>query len=114
VIDLGTATTVDVVSAEGDYLGGVIAAGIGTSLRGAGDERGPALQRRAPPPDRTVGTTTVEQLRSGIVLGHLLMLEGIVGRIREEIRVAAPTVLTGGWRRSSPESPQASTITTRT
>jgi type III pantothenate kinase len=96
VIDLGTATTVDVVSAEGDYLGGVIAAGIGTSLGALATNAAQLFNVELLLPDRTVGTTTVEQLRSGIVLGHLLMLEGIVGRIREEIRVAAPTVLTGG------------------
>jgi len=96
VIDLGTATTLDVVSAEGDYLGGAIAAGVATSLQALATNAAQLFNIELHLPQRTVGTTTVEQLRSGIVLGHLLMLEGMIGRIREEIGVAASTVLTGG------------------
>ena len=96
VVDLGTATTVDLVSAEGDYLGGAIAAGIGTSLRALATNAAQLFNVELFLPQRTVGTTTAEQLRSGLVLGHLLMLEGLIGRIREEMGASAPTVLTGG------------------
>lgn len=96
VIDLGTATTVDLVSAEGDYLGGVIAAGIGTSLRALATNAAQLFNVELRLSERVVGTTTVDQLRSGLVLGHLLMLEGLVGRIRDEVGEVAPTVLTGG------------------
>ena len=95
VVDLGTATTVDVVSAEGDYLGGAIAAGIGTSLRALATNAAQLFNVELILPEQTVGTSTAGQLRSGLVLGHLLMLEGMVGRIRAE-RGPAPTVLTGG------------------
>lgn len=96
VVDLGTATTIDVVSAEGDYLGGIIAAGIGTSLRALATTAAQLFNVEMRLPERTVGTTTVEQLRSGLVLGHLVMIEGLVRRIRTELEMPMPTVLTGG------------------
>ena len=96
VIDLGTATTLDIVSADGDYLGGIIAAGIGTSLRALASNAAQLFNVELRLPERPIGTTTVAQLRSGLVLGHLLMLEGMVNRIRAEVGAAAPTVLTGG------------------
>jgi len=96
VIDLGTATTFDVVSAEGDYLGGAIAAGVSTSLRALSANAAQLFAVELGLPARAVGTSTAEQLRAGIVLGHLAMLEGMVTRIRGELGVAATTILTGG------------------
>lgn len=96
VIDLGTATTFDVVSAEGDYLGGAIAAGVTTSLRALSANAAQLFAVELELPERAVGKSTAEHLRSGIVLGHLAMLEGMVGRIRRELGTDATTVLTGG------------------
>jgi len=97
IIDLGTATTLDVTNRDGDYLGGAIAAGIGTSLKGLAANAAQLFSIELAMPERVIGTTTVEQLCSGIVLGHVAMLEGLITRTRAEVGEAAPTILTGGY-----------------
>lgn len=96
VVDLGTATTFDVVSAEGDYLGGAIAAGLATSLDALAAGAAQLFSVGLSLPPRAIATNTVDHLRSGVVLGHLAMLEGMVTRIRRELGAPAPVVLTGG------------------
>jgi type III pantothenate kinase len=96
IIDLGTATTFDVIDAKGNYLGGAISAGVGTSLKALATNAAQLFSVELKLPDRIVGKTTAEQLQSGIVLGHQAMLEGMIVRMREEIGVDAPVVLTGG------------------
>ena len=96
VIDLGTATTFDVISATGDYVGGAIAAGVGTSLRALAANAAQLFAVELRLPERAIGKTTATQLQSGIVLGHLAMLEGMVTLIRGELGLPATTVLTGG------------------
>jgi type III pantothenate kinase len=97
IIDFGTATTYDVVSKNGDYLGGVIAPGIETS---AAD-----LHRRAAklpkielkfPPD-VVGKDTVSSMQSGILYGAVDAMEGMVERIKAVIGKDAKVLVTGGY-----------------
>ncbi len=96
VVDFGTATTFDVVSAEGDYLGGAIAPGIGTSSE--------ELFRRAARlatvdltfPERAIGRNTSESLRSGILHGTVGQVEGILDRIRAEWGRDFRVLATGG------------------
>jgi len=96
VIDFGTATTFDVVSGAGDYLGGVIAPGINLSLE--------ALQRAASKltgiaiahPAKVVGTNTISAMQSGIYFGYAGMIEGIVSGIVKERGEAMKVVATGG------------------
>jgi type III pantothenate kinase len=84
VVDFGTATTFDVVSANGAYEGGVIAPGVNLSLE--------ALQRAAAKlpridigkPAKVIGTNTITAMQSGIYYGYASMIEGVVARIREE------------------------------
>lgn len=84
VVDFGTATTFDVVSATGAYEGGVIAPGVNLSLE--------ALQRAAAKlpridigkPAKVIGTNTITAMQSGIYYGYASMIEGVVARIREE------------------------------
>jgi type III pantothenate kinase len=85
VIDLGTATTLDCVSARGEYLGGAIAPGVAISVE--------ALFARAsklPPieiskPERVIGRNTVASMQSGIVYGHLALCEGLATRMIAEL-----------------------------
>jgi type III pantothenate kinase len=103
IIDFGTATTYDVVSGKGDYLGGVIAPGIETS---AVD-----LHRRAAKlpkielhfPKTTIGKDTVSSMQAGILYGAVDALEGMVERIQREIRKRegkdALVIATGGFSR---------------
>lgn len=95
-VDFGTAVNYDVVSDEGEYLGGVIAPGVEISLD-ALTSRGAKLPRiDLVPPRSAIGKGTVDAIRSGIVFGFAAQVDGIVTRIREELGTAAPTIATGG------------------
>ena len=97
VIDLGTATTFDVVSAAGDYLGGAIAPGISIATE-ALFSRTAALPRvDLVHPKRTIGTNTVTAMQSGIVFGYVGLIENIVNRIQDELGEKAQVVATGGY-----------------
>jgi type III pantothenate kinase len=97
VIDLGTATTFDVVSEEGDYLGGAIAPGIAIATE-ALFARTAALPRvELTHPKRAIGRNTVAAMQSGIVFGYAGLIEGIVARIQQELGGKAKVVATGGY-----------------
>ena len=97
VVDFGTATTFDCVSANGDYLGGVICPGIQISAD-ALFARAARLPRTAlTAPDRTIGRRTEESMRSGIVFGYAAMIEGLVARLKTEMGARPTKILaTGG------------------
>jgi type III pantothenate kinase len=85
VVDFGTATTFDVVSAEGDYLGGAIAPGLGIA-HDALVQRAARLYRvDLVPPPSAIGRNTVTAMQSGLVLGYIGLIEGLVARIRREL-----------------------------
>lgn len=96
IVDFGTATTFDVVSGEGVYMGGVIAPGVTTAtdalIREAAGLRGIELKA----PSRFIGHNTAESLRSGIIFGTAAMVDGIVGGIRRELGFVCPVIGTGG------------------
>ncbi|HET8605349.1 MAG TPA: type III pantothenate kinase [Marmoricola sp.] len=99
VVDFGTATTFDVVSARGEYVGGAIAPGIDISLEALG-RRGAQLRKVELLRPRTViAKNTVEALQSGLVFGFASQVDGIVARMAEElgVRLADLNVIaTGG------------------
>lgn len=97
VIDFGTATTFDVVSSGGDYLGGVICPGVNLSLEAL--HRAAAklpLVAVARPGNRVVGTNTVQAMQSGIYWGYVSMIEGLIDRIKREQEEGMKVVATGG------------------
>lgn len=97
IIDLGTATTFDVVSKEGDYLGGVIAPGIAIAAE-ALFTRTAALPRvQLVPPKQSIGTNTVTAMQSGIIFGYVGLIEGMVARIQKELGERAMVIATGGY-----------------
>ena len=97
VLDLGTATTFDAVSEDGDYLGGAIAPGIAIATE-ALFTRTAALPRvELTHPKRAVGRNTVTAMQSGIVFGYAGLIEGIVARIQQEMGGKAKVVATGGY-----------------
>jgi type III pantothenate kinase len=97
VIDMGTATTFDAVSKDGDYLGGAIAPGIVIATE-ALFTRTAALPRvDLTYPKKAIGTSTIAAMQSGIVFGYMGLIEGIVTRIREELGGKAKVVVTGGY-----------------
>jgi len=96
VIDFGTATTVDAVSKEGDYLGGAIAPGIGISAE-ALFERASKLPRiELIPPEHAIGRNSVTAMQSGIMFGYVGLIESLVARIRRELGGKPRVVATGG------------------
>jgi type III pantothenate kinase len=96
VVDLGTATTFDVVSAADEYIGGIIVPGLGISLEALAS-RAAALRRvELTLPRSVIGRTTVEAMQSGTLYGQAALVEGLCARIAEEI--GTPTVIiTGGF-----------------
>ena len=96
VIDFGTATTLDALSKEGDYLGGAIAPGIGIAAE-ALFERASKLPRvELIPPEHAIGKNTVTTMQSGIIFGYVGLIEGLVTRIKQELGGEAYVVATGG------------------
>lgn len=97
IVDMGTATTFDTVSKEGDYLGGAIAPGIATATE-ALFTRASALPRvELVHPRQAIGTDTISAMQSGIVFGYVGLVEGIVTRIERELGEKAMVVATGGY-----------------
>ena len=99
IVDIGTALTVDCVSRDAEYLGGVIAPGIGISLDALHDRTAllPRVRLEATP--RVLGTSTVTSIQSGITHGHAGMIASLVGALRDELRFGpdAKVVITGGY-----------------
>ena len=97
VVDMGTGTTFDIVSKEGEFIGGVIAPGIGIAAQ-ALYTRTSALPRvELVPPERAIGTTTVGAMQSGIVYGYIGLVEGLLRRGQSELDEKAFVVATGGY-----------------
>jgi type III pantothenate kinase len=96
VIDFGTATTLDTVSKEGDYLGGAIAPGIGISAEALFMRASKLPRIDLVPPEKTIGTNTVACMQSGIIFGYVGLVEGIVTRMRKELGEDARVIASGG------------------
>jgi len=96
VVDFGTATTFDAISAAGEYLGGVICPGIGISADALFQRaaRLPRIDVRKPP--NVIGRTTVTSMQSGLFFGYVGLVEGLVHRLRAELGGSAYCVATGG------------------
>jgi type III pantothenate kinase len=106
VIDMGTATTFDVVSAEGDYLGGAIAPGIGISSEALWVRTAKLPRVELVRPKQAIGRNTVTAIQSGIVFGYIGLIEGIVARMRHELGGETKVVATGGYANViGPETP---------
>jgi type III pantothenate kinase len=96
IVDLGTATTFDVIDRNGAYKGGAIAAGVATSLQALASNTAQLFNVELHMPEAVIGRNTADQLRAGIVAGHLAMLEGMIGRTRAELGMDAQVIVTGG------------------
>jgi len=100
VVDLGTATTFDVVTAEGNYAGGVIAPGIDLALSALHEAAALLPRVEVARPDRVIGIETVGAMQSGIYWGYVSLIEGLVARIRAEYGETGDTpftvIATGG------------------
>jgi type III pantothenate kinase len=96
VVDFGTSTNFDVVSPEGEYVGGVLAPGVEISMEALFARAARLVKVDYTPPPAVIGKTTVAALQSGLVYGFAGQVDGIVGRIRDELGVEARAIATGG------------------
>jgi len=97
VTDLGTATTFDTVSKEGDYLGGAIAPGIMSAAEALSTRTSMLSRVELVRPKRAIGTNTIAAMQSGIIFGYVALIEGLVARIQKELKEKAKVVATGGY-----------------
>jgi type III pantothenate kinase len=97
VVDLGTATTFDVISAKGDFLGGAIAPGIGASGEDLFYQTSQLPRVALQVPVRALGKTTQENLLSGIIFGAVGQINFILEKIQKELRQKCKVVATGGY-----------------
>ncbi|HYA16389.1 MAG TPA: type III pantothenate kinase [Bryobacteraceae bacterium] len=96
IVDLGTAITFDALSEKGEYLGGIIAAGIGISVEAlfSRTARLPLVDFRKPA--KVIGTNTVASMQSGLYYGAVGAIDGMIERLRGELGVDTQVVATGG------------------
>ena len=99
IVDFGTGTTFDALSAKGEYLGGAIAPGITIAAEALFQRTAklPRIDLRRPP--KAIGTNTVDAMRSGILFGYVGLVEGMVARFRRELGPDMRTIGTGGLAR---------------
>ena len=99
IIDMGTATTVTVVDADGAFRGGAIIPGVQLSLSALASNTSllPSISLDAPP--KAIGTNTVDCMKSGSILGTALLLDGMIDRMEAELGQKATVVATGGLAR---------------
>jgi len=96
VVDFGTATTFDAITAEGDYLGGAIAPGIAIAAEALFARAARLYRVEIAPPPRAIGTNTVMAMQSGIFFGYVGLVEGMVARFRRELGEDMKVIATGG------------------
>ena len=96
VVDFGTSTNFDIVDAAGDYVGGVLAPGIETSMEALFSRAARLVKVDYVEPESVIGKTTEQGLRSGLVYGFAGQVDGIVAAIRGELGTEAKVVATGG------------------
>ena len=98
IIDSGTATTFDVVGADGAFEGGVIAPGINLSMQAlhTAAAKLPRVAIQRPARNRVIGTDTVEAMQSGVYWGYVSLIEGLIDRIKAEYGRPMTVVATGG------------------
>lgn len=108
IVDFGTATTFDVVSEKGEYIGGVIAPGITISMDALFLHTSKLPRIEMKKPKQVIGKNTVNSMQSGIIYGYVGLVDGIVDRICEELSTKPIIVATGGL--ASIIAPESRTI----
>ena len=96
VIDSGTATTFDVIGADGGFEGGIICPGINLSMRALHDAAAQLPRIAIERPDAVIGQDTIGAMQSGVFWGYIDLIDGLVRRIKAEYGKPLKTVATGG------------------
>ena len=97
VVDLGTGTVFDAINREGDYVGGAIAPGLGIASEALFSRAARLYRVELSRPASSIGRNTVTAIQSGILFGYVGLIEGIVGRMKEELGDDAKVIGTGGY-----------------
>jgi len=96
IVDFGTATTFDAISAKGEYLGGAIAPGIGIAAEALFSQTSKLPRVDLVRPPKAIGTNTVHAMQSGLIFGYVGIVEGMVARFRDELGPDMKVIGTGG------------------
>ncbi len=96
IVDFGTATTLDVISEDGAYLGGAIAPGVETSAEALFSKAARLSKVDLEAPPKTIGTNTRASVQAGLVLGEAAMIDGLVRRMWDELGGETAVIATGG------------------
>lgn len=96
VIDMGTATTMSVVDASGNYIGGVILPGLKVSLDSLSGKTAQLPYISLETPGKVIGKNTIDCMRSGIIYGNVAQIDGIIDQMEKELGQKASVVATGG------------------
>ena len=96
VIDFGTATTFNAVSADGEYLGGAILPGIGLSASALFQRTAKLTTVELKAPPSIIGRNTTHAIQSGLIYGYVALVEGMVARFKQELGQRMVTIATGG------------------
>jgi type III pantothenate kinase len=96
IVDFGTAITYDVVGPGGEYVGGIIAPGVEISMEALTSRAAAIPKIDLTPPRALIGKSTVEAIRSGVIYGFAAQVDGMLGRLREELGDETAAVATGG------------------
>jgi type III pantothenate kinase len=96
IVDFGTATTFDAISADGEYLGGAIAPGIGVAAQSLFQRTAKLPRVDIAKPPAAIGRNTVHAIQSGLLFGYVGLVEGMVGRFRGELGPEMKVIGTGG------------------
>src|SRR5215204_1454906 len=96
VVDFGTATTIDLISPKGEYVGGAIAPGLSISLEALVQRASKLPRIEIVKPKEVVGRNTVNSIQAGIFYGYVALVDGLVTRIQRENGISAKVVATGG------------------
>ncbi|MFH1662373.1 MAG: type III pantothenate kinase [Chloroflexota bacterium] len=99
IVDMGTATTFDIVSEKGDYMGGAIAPGLVTATEAMFRKAAMLPRVELMRPEHAIGTNTIDAMKSGIVFGYVGLVEGMVARIQRELGIKTKVIATGGHAR---------------
>ena len=97
IVDFGTATVFDAVSADGDYVGGALAPGIGISSEALFERAAKLYRVELERPKSAIGKNTVTAIQSGTLFGYVGLIEGMVARFQKELGGNARVIATGGW-----------------
>lgn len=96
VIDMGTASTISVLGKNGEFLGGVIAAGVKLTMDALASRTAQLPSVSIEAPKKTIGTNTADCIKSGLIMGQSAMIDGLITKIERELGEPATVVATGG------------------